>query len=296
MATKNIVKFLLRLVVAAAIIVGAVFLVSALTSKRDSEVILKASIKNEISVKYKSAYEGLLAKTETNTVKYIMISSCNKINDVLVEYYDYYLNMTSFEHKQNDSKRDQIVKKIEKLSTKIDDTSQSVKLLNTSGLGQNEYNLRWINATNNLVDQTKLMFEIDDLLQEYVYETNYQLTSTGIVNEAQLEMMKDYAKVAFDRNIANNVTEQESPTILVANEETSFAKVINKFFNRQKKNTNGSVETNFASEYMNIDLSLLTPFYAFNESEKQAYIASIEDVTERNLVDRVFQYMAQSSF
>ncbi len=147
-------------------------------------------------------------------------------------------------------------------------------------------------------EQIKCMFELDELLKNYVYEVNYGMTSTGIVREAQLEMMKDYSKAIFYDSIYGDELDNDSAkSNLTSNEETSFTKAYTKFKNKQELNINGDKETNFAWFYMKIDKQKLNSFYILNRAEKENYKNNIlDDVTEKTYFSALYNYLLEANY
>ena len=199
MAGKRIFKFLLRIAVVIAILLGIYFGISAINSNKNANVkIIEASQSAKITTKIGVAYNELVEIAENNSPQKFMVMRCNDITTALMEYYNHYLNLTCFENTSNSGNRDTIISKINTLSKWIDETDQ--RLDNTKKITGNntEKNKRFIKTLESYFEQTKVLIELDELLKNYVYTVNYGVVSTGIPFEAQLEMIKDYSKVVFN--------------------------------------------------------------------------------------------------
>lgn len=302
MAIKRIIKFILRLAVAAGIVVGAYFgIIAIFGGKYKVNMIANVARETKISTEAKSSTKTAdvsqdLQYSTNNYVLKIKISAMDDINDVLVEYFNYYINLSCFENHANEGKRAEIVKKIKEVDQIIDKTSEYMTLVVSANSGIKEQ--RVLLTAKQYAEQIKAMFELDELLKEYVYEVNYNMTSTGIVREAQLEMMKDYSKAIFYDSIYGEELEKTSAkSNLTLNEETSFTKTYTKFMNKQELNINGDKETTFAWFYMNIDKTKLNEFYVLNDTDKQFYKNnSLSEDTDKMYFNSLYNYLLEANY
>ncbi len=300
MATTRIVKFILKLAVAAAIVVGGFFGIKALVNAHNkNNLISNTSTSLNIS---KSVLETPTKFTEEEgrSSSYITNTKIGKIisiNAVLVDYFDYYVSLTPFEQKANESLRDEIVSKINELSNKIDTTKNSLNFINSTISSQSKEE-RIVYSANLYIEQTKLLFEIDEMLQKYVYEVNYGVSVTGIAYEAKLEMIKDYCKTAFNSWIVDKMerADELDGKLVDKDKETNFAKVLDKYFEKQDFDVNGDEEVHFSWYYMNIDKSKLNDFYKLNDAEKNDYKNSLSDETEWTYFSSLYKYLNRTSF
>ena len=302
MAIKRIIKFILRLAVAAGIVVGAYFGMTAIFGGNNKVNIIanvaresKISIKAKSSTKTQDASQNLKNNTNDYVLK-IKISAMDDINDVLVEYFNYYINLSSFENHPNEIKRSEVADKIREVVQKIDNTSECMTLVFSANSSIKEQ--RVLLTAKHYAEQIKSMLELDELLKDYVYQVNYGMSSTGIVKEAQLEMMKDYSKAIFYDSIYGEELEKNSAkSNLTLNEETSFTKTYTKFKNKQSLNINGDKETTFAWFYMNISKNKLNEFYVLNKTGKETYKNnSFENETDKMYLDSLYNYLLEANF
>lgn len=305
MTSKRIFKFALRILVVVLIVVGAFYLIKSITDKKNSNnLIANCALQNNLQQKTEQSTDGLLEKVGDNRVAYAIINNCKTINGVLVEYYNYYVNLTGFENAPDDSMQQQILKDISNLSKKIDNT---IELLNQAKNPQvasktEEVAKRVRNTTLSYIKQTEMFFNLDNLLKQYVYKINYQTDCTGSVYEAQLEMAKDYCFVAFTNGIKGHYDDSGIELILTSGEDSSFSSVIKKFNNRQKNNVNGDKELKFATNYYHIDATELTKFYSYNDAGKNGQINTMvaSDVADTKLMGTylkiLYEYICQGAY
>jgi hypothetical protein len=296
MAIKNIVKFLLKMAIAGAVLAGIIFLVIHFTSSKSSTDIVDKSYKNEIVAKYEASFDGLNEYAEPNSVKARLLGATNQINKVLVEYYNHYITLTGFE-KKSSAKKEIILNKMDTLLGQIAQTTNLLNLTKSQAIQNNEAEKtqRFNNTLDAYVKQTKTLFEIDDLLQEYVFETNYQSTYSGITYDTQLEMMKDFSKYVFDTDIYGQLDRSYVGQSISYAGENGFAKVVTKFLNRQKVEVNGDKETKFVDRYFNITNEYLNNYYS-KTNDAMDYISSVDDATMRNNLDALYKYLIQSAY
>lgn len=316
MATKRIVKFILKLAVAAAIVVGGFFGIKALfDAKNKNNLISETAISAKISEKVLNSATDLENKSDNYRTR-VKISTMQSINKVLVNYFDYYVTLTFFEQKPNEASREKIISKIKELSEKVDATKNSLQFINTS-LSTELKEQRIIYSANLYAEQTRLLFELDELLQKYVYEVNYAIDmaaiaeradiegldeyymeSSGIAYESKLEMMKDYCKTAFNTWIVNAIDKpgELSGELVNKDKQTNFAKVLEKYFDRQLFDVNGDEEVHFSWYYMNISKTKLNNFYRLNDADKSDFENTVSSETERKYFNSLYKYLSRTSF
>lgn len=292
---KNIIKFILRMAVVAGIVVGIVFAINHFTGRKDSLLISNKSVDSNIVERYVESATDVESYIESNTAKRKRIDALNKINTVLIEYYNHYLTNSIFENSKDEGFAKSIVKEIEILETKIDNTKYYMSLVKSNGISQTERDLRVNNVINFYLAQTEQLFKIDDMLKNYVYKVNYQTASPKSVYEVQLEMIKDYSKYVFDNEINGKINADNLGNALSSPQQNGFLKVYDKFMNRQKFSVNGDKETKLFDRYSSITNEYLTEFYN-HVFDQQGYIASVENESMKYNLDALYNYIMQSSF
>ena len=290
MAAKNIFKFFLKLIVAAGIVAGAYFGISALINSKDnSNQISTTSQGLNIVANLQNSGQSLASKSDYNTSAKLL--RLNDITNVLIDYYNHYVNLSSFENHSDNSAKEQIISKIKELDQKIKTTQNSLTLIDSSSNDTVKKQRIQISA-GYYINQTQAFFELDELLKDYVYKVNYNVSVSGIVYEAQLEMMKDYCKAMFDEYIVKAIgdTSVLSNLLVDKSNQTNFLAVLQKYFNKQELNVNSDTEVHFAWYYMNIDKSQLNGFYKLNHIEKSNYKNSFSE-TEKKYFDNLYNYL-----
>ncbi len=296
MAAKRIFKFILKMLVAAGIVVGAYFGISALVNKGGNpNSIIDASNKAEITTKMALSHKDLESSQVNLQTK---IDVLDKINVVLTDYYNYYLTLTPYKNYQQNKVTDGVViDKINELKNQIEVTTRYMAMTINVSDNASLKEQRVLLTAKEYEKQTKLLFEVDELLKQYVYESNYNLNGTGIVYEVQLEMIKDYSKAIFNFAIKDNIDYSIPDDVLREGDNnhttTSFIDVVYKFTNRQTLAVNGNVEVSFVQFYGEIDKMELNSFYLLNQSEKQTLVNSILDETKKMYFDSLLQYLKQ---
>ena len=297
MALKRIVKFVLQMAVAAAVLVGGYFLIKSWTTKNtDSERIAAATISEKFTAKVNESRDGIW-ENSTGSLKARM-NALDKINDVLLRYYDYYVKLSLFENKESASTRNQVLNKFDEMMEEVANTREYVRLFETSNDEVLPQRVRL--AAGAYVDQTKTFFELVELLKNHVYTSNYGLESTCVVYEAQLEMVKDYCKTAFYQGIYGKLDNVNVSDILTIDEPTSFSNTIEKFNEKYSsdntKNVNSTVEILFTKFYMMLDKTELANYYSYSSEDKVSYVESIEDQAQKLGFNYLQQYLLQEGF
>ena len=298
MALKRIIKFVLQMAFVAAVLVGGYFLIKSWTQKNtDSELIAATTISRNFTSEVNASKDGIW-ENSTGSLKSRM-NALNKINSVLLRYYDYYVKLSLFENEKSASTRNQVLSKFNEMMEMVADTKEYVKLFATSNSEVLPQRVRL--AAGAYVEQTKTFFELVELLKNHVYTANYGLQSTGVVYEAQLEMMKDYCKTAFTQGIYGKLDNVNSSDILTVDEETSFVRTLNKFNTKYSsdniKNVNSTVEIMFSKFYMSLEKDKLNTYYNYiSKNDKSNYVSAIEDQTQRLGFGYLQQYLLQAGF
>lgn len=301
MAIGRIVKFVLRLAVAAAVVVGGYFLIRHFTTKgANATEIIDKNQSQEIAVKYEESYEGLAGEAPANSPQKTRILTTDKINAFLLEYYDHYLTLTAFQSKESEELKNEILKKTESLADKIANTKkQLAKLKEAPNLpGYEDERAERLKVTANFYfEQTKEFFALDELLKDFVIATNYGSKNLFTIYEIQLEVVKDYAKYVFDNAIYGKFDEDSAGSLILDTSATSFTKVLEKFNNRQVVSRNSDKEAKLILRYPVIQKSeLLTYFSYVTVIEKAEYINSLENQTTRQAFEFLNDYLAQENY
>ena len=280
--------------VAAAIVVGAVFLIVHFTSpSTDATAIIDAAYETKFVEKYEKSYAGL-SSFSTSQSKKKVINLANKMNAFLIEYYEHYLTQSGFELQASGSKRSVILNKMDELLLQVDKTKEFLDLTKAGSVPQIEINKRFEKTAGFYLEQTKMLFELDGLMKDYVLEVNYQSGRLGSTYEMQLQMVMDYAKAIFDKEIYGHFDDSLGENVSSTRADR-FEAVLDKFNNRQKANSNSNVEVAFFLRYPVIDKQHLTEFYC-NTNDKQNYVYSIENETTHDALVFLLNYINQSSF
>lgn len=282
------------MIVAAGIVAGAVFLIVYFTSPHsNATAIANASYETNFVEKYEKSYVNL-SNYATSASKKKVINLTNKINEFLLEYYSHYLTQSNFENKIVDAKRNVVINKTNELLEKVSKTTEFLGLTKASSVPQVEIDKRFEKTAGFYLEQTKLLFELDNLIKEYVDEANYQSNTVRSTYEVQLQMVKDYAKCIFDNEIYGHFYDTLGANISSTRAD-SFEAVLEKFNSRQKVESNSTVEVRFYLTYPTIEASYLNDFY-LSTNDKQNYAYSIENETMRYAVVYLLNYINQSSF
>ena len=293
MAAKRIFKFILKMIVAAAIVVGAYFGISAIANRGGNpNNIIDVSNSENISVKLVSSHDGLQSEDANLQTK---INVLDNINIVLLDYYNYYMMLTPYKNYPSTVGDDVLINKIKELSNQINSTSRfnlmtKVSVTNNATLKEQ----RILLTAKEYAKQTKLLFEVNELLRQYVYESNYNLSSTGVVYEAQLEMIKDFAKAIFNYGLDEKIDITVPENVLQSGENTSFLSTFNKFRNRQSLAVNGNLEVSFVKFYNEMSKEDLSSFYILSLSEKQIVVNNKSE-RQKMYFNSLLEYIKQDN-
>ena len=294
MAAKRIVKFIIKMIVTAGIVVGAYFGISALVNKPNTNNIINASTNVSLVTKLQESHTDVVSDNVNLQPK---IDVLDKINIAMLDYYDYYISLTPFKKYNSDISEGAIINKIDELSKQVELTTRYNTSINSStnnALKQEKVLL----TAKEYAKQTKLLFELNDLLKRYIYQGCYNLTSTGIVYEAQLEMIKDYSRAVFNFAIEDKINYNIPENILkegnIEHTSASFIDVMYKFNDRQTLAVNGNVEVSFVQYYDKMDKTELNSFYLLNNTQKEEKVShGIDDITKKMYFDSLLQYLKQ---
>lgn len=299
MAVKRIVKFVLKMVVAAAVVVGGYFLIKHFTSKSESATdIINKSQTQEIAVNYQNSYDGLINSATANTPQRTRIYQTNNINKLLLEYYNHYMTLTGFQSKNSDATKNEIIKQMENLLEQTKITKSHLDTLKSTPDSANyeaEKNERLRVVANDYFEQTKMFFELNDTLKNYVIQTNYGSENLFTVYEMQLEIVKEYAKYVFEQEIYGKYNESSGGALITSTNSTSFSSVLEKFNQRQVANRNSREETRLFLRYSVIEKADLYNYFS-HISDKAEYINSIENQTKKQAMEFLHNYLLQDKF
>ena len=309
---KNIIKFILQMVVTVCIVVGAVFLCMNLTNKNSNAVIIaNTSYDYKISKKLYDSHKNFASIVEQNNqndfqnkANLDVVKAVVAVSDVLEEYYSYYITLTCFENATESNLRNSIVEKIQTLNQNIDKSIKFLSQVNSANSSNyTEKNARIINLFNSLCSQTETLFDTCSLLKQYVGIVNYNKVACTSKTEAVLEMAKDYAKVVFDSEIKGNVNVSKPINLIKEATSTSFNIVMQKTLNMGAED--GSLtEIDFVYNYSKINTTYLTQFYSKTSAEKSLYVSNLDNFmgtapdneTEEQLAKRTANAQEQKTY
>jgi hypothetical protein len=287
---KRTIKFILKLAVATIILLVVVFGICKLTEQNTNNLqIVEMSQKSEISQNLTNSYYGIYGISTNNENYYRESDLANsdvilglvKVSNVLETYYDYYITLTVFENNPNAELKNSLISKIQELQQNIKETSRLYTNVKSQIATDNyeQINIRITRMFDAFCTQTTTLFEVCDLLKDYVYEVNYGTENCSHTYEAVLEIMKDYSKVAFDSDINKNI-QGSSLSILNESEANSFSSVYTKFIAMTGVDSNSNEEAFITRNYMSMKAEYKTKYYQSKSANKDKYIESVENFTE----------------
>ena len=271
---SRVIKFLLKMIIAAGIVVGVIFLVSYFISpKADATKISRTESEYNLSQKIENSYSGF-KRTDDTIVKSVvdmmpeapsqyfantktdMLPASKKVSDVFVAYYQYYVSASCYVNKDNSKWQSSIIGQMQKLNAQVDKTIEYLEFMDKYAKVKN-YNTSYYSNDNvffarldkwveSYQKQTEILMNLTEELRKYVCETNYQ---TGIAEfkyagEAKLEIVKDYAKAVFVDALNGKLkTEAEINPILRDETGASFENTYQKFIAK----INSTVSPDFAN-------------------------------------------------
>ena len=152
---KNIIKFILKMVVTVCLVVGVIYVAMWLTRKDKNQTqIIDASYKYNIEQKIPDSFANLSTIVSENNQKTFsgqkpsqnVVDSTIKVNLLLKEYYSHYIPLTSFENQADQNTKQAIIKKLELLNEKIKNTTVALNNVNSwAGTDYSQKNIRIVN-------------------------------------------------------------------------------------------------------------------------------------------------------
>ena len=256
---KNIIKFILKMVVTVCLVVGVIYVAMWLTRKDKNQTqIIDASYKYNIEQKIPDSFANLSTIVFENNQKTFsgqkpsqnVVDSTIKVNLLLKEYYSHYIPLTSYENQADQNTKQAIIKKLELLNEKIGNTTVALNNVNSwAGTDYSQKNIRIVNMFNDLCEQTGVLFDVCDLLKDYVYKVNYQTEICTNKAEATLETAKNYAKIVFDAELNGNIYLTKTTANISDATELGFNRVMTKALNMSgEKGT--AIEYNFVINFV----------------------------------------------
>ena len=288
---KKIIKWILQLVVCAAIVVGLVFGIKALVKKDLNNMQLVNSSNNlNISQKLNNSTAGFVDKVVAlsysggDKVNEDVSKSLEKINNVLTDYYNYYIDLTAFAY-QNVANIN-LEADLNALSNTLNTSIQYLNDAKVSGINADETNKRLIKAYNALSQQVETLFKTCENLKTYVYVNVYKTEVCSHNNEAVLEVLKDCAKVVFEKEIKNCSNASNGLELVNSAENLSFNKLYDNYIARSEINSNTEEEIKFMAYYMQLKDEFKQEYYSKSLADKNTYIA--DEINFQILNDEVF--------
>src|SRR5574344_460429 len=298
---KNVLKFVLRIVVTVAIIGGIVFGITWIVNPHtDPNKLCSVSAEKDINASMCSLLNGeksiynIVDRTSnknfisTTKVDSSKISDCDNINIVLIDYYHYYINLTCFENKTDSGAKKAIESKINELVGKIKTTQAKLAIAYSAnedaGLEVNE-RLKYV--ANAYDSQTQCFIQLDDMLKSYVQNVNYKTNTYNYVVEAQLEMMKEYSKAVFSESLKGKFYDGSVPNALLTdNSQNSFTKVFTKFttiYDKKTVDVNSYVEIALFDAIRTAKVNYLQEY--FKSTAKSTYANDINNFVSTTATD-----------
>lgn len=284
---KNIVKFMLRMVVAAVILFVVVYGIIWVTKPKDSkEDLLKLSTEKDIPLNIAMSTNNFPDKVSSNAytgedkVNYTMTEYLVSINALLRLYYNHYIELTAYVSNNDNSLSADISNYINTLDGNIAQTEKYMAMVNSadvSQIGVKSMNDRLKKVYTALSTQTETLFKVCDALKTYVYKTNYQTEKCGHVDEALFEVFKDYSRQVYFNELKDNFNKAKStPMIDDTTSSTSFYSVCKKIARRYENSVldkNDVVETRFVMSYMDIKKEFVNEYFKqIGDADKLNYI------------------------
>ena len=284
---KNIVKFMLRMVVAAVILFAVVYAIVWVTKPKDNtDDLLKLSNNYDISNEIGNSFFGFSSKVSSNSayvgndkVLYQTALYLGETNTLLRVYYNHYISLTAYVSNQDNSLAADVSNYIKQLADNISQTKKYMQLVNSadvSKIGESAMNERLKKVYTALSAQTETLLKTCDALKTYVYKTNYQTEKCAHVEEALLEVVKDYTRQVYFEELKNNFNKATPTPLIDDTSSTSYTSVCRKFGTRYQYlslDKNDVVETRFVMSYMDIKKEFVNEYFKqTNDTEKTNYI------------------------
>lgn len=253
------IKFVLKMIVAAGIVVGIVFLVSYfVTPKSDATKISKTETELNLVQKIQNSYEGF-NKSSSVVVKGIVdlmpegtppadqypeffktktLPASKDVSDIFVVYYQYYVSISNYATKEDVALQSKIIEQMQALNTQANKTIEYLDFIDKYKKAKNYtaedtvFYARLDKWVASYQKQTEILMDLAENLRKYVYQTNYQtdLTEFRYTGETKLEIAKDYAKAVFVDALNKKLkTDKTLHLILQDASSTNFLKTYEKF-------------------------------------------------------------------
>lgn len=257
---NRVVKFIIKMVVTACIVVGAIFGISVLvTPKYDKDKIVNAEKSYNLVEKFEKSFSGYtegektvhgivdmmpdspsqyFANTKTET-----LPASKKVNDVFIVYYQYYLSNSNFLKAENKSLQSKILREMNDLNKQVDVTIEKLNYIDNFAKRNNYSSSAYSNSDEffkaldkwlaSYQKQTELVIQVVEDLRLYVCESNYatSVDDYKYIGEVKLEICKDYAKTVYVDALKGKIKSQATLSpILTDTSFSSFRAVYIKFY------------------------------------------------------------------
>jgi len=323
---KKVLKFIIKMLITAGIIVGVVFLVSYfVTPKTNAAKITKTESDYNLVSKIQKSFDGF-KREDNSTVKDIVtimpetpsqypsftksdnLPASKKVSDIFVVYYQYYVSTSAYIKKDNNGLQSNIIGQMQKLSSQVDKTIEYLdfvdKYVKTKNYSTSNYSndnvffARFDKWVESYQKQTFMLMNLVDDLRQYVCDTHYQssVNDYAYTGEVKLEVVKDYAKAVFVDALNEKIKDGTAVNpILKDGSNASFLSVYSKFVS-----TIESIESpDFAKLFVDSNKGYeLRMFQSYGEIEKTNLFNSKFDIAssdEQNLVAGFYQLSSDYS-
>lgn len=286
---KNIIKFVLRLAVAAAIVVGIIFGVSYLIQpKFDAAKITKAESEYNIVEKLEKSYIGFEKNSVMNLslaeiipdfpsqysadTKNTTLPASKKVSDILSVYYQYYLSLSGYIRSADNNYQGSVLNQMEKLNNQLDKTIEYLEFANAYARSKTLYLQNYSDDpvffaradkyVESYQKQTSLLIKLVEDMRKYVCKTNYKSNAADFryAGEVKLEVLKDYAKTLFLDELNGKLKEMGVGPMLSDSSETSFTKTYEKFIAKVVNTTKPNIKSLFADSNKQAELRMFQTY------------------------------------
>ena len=136
---KRALKFVLRMVVTVVIVVGVIYC-AMLLSDRDKQntQIVSLSQSLNISTSYTNSYTDIVSIVQANNqntfadkANDVIVKGAVDVANLLVDYYDHYVVLTSFENSADGNLKQNIIDKMQALDGKVKNTTKLLAQVNS---------------------------------------------------------------------------------------------------------------------------------------------------------------------
>lgn len=278
---KKALKFILRMIVTVVIVVGVIYGAMWISGRdKQNTQIVNLSQSLNISTTYKNSYQDIVATVQANNqntfddkASDVVVKGAVDVANFLVDYYDHYVVLTSFENSADGNLKQNIVSKIETVDAKIKNTKKLLGQVNScSPTNFVEKNKRIKNMFAALCDQNNEMFQLCSLLKTYVYKANYQSQVCTSKTEAVFEVAYDFAKKIFETEIVQNINLSKGLAYLSSSVGTDFYKVLAL---TKTPATHSQIEINFIASYFKIEKTFAGAYFLLNTQQKAEYVQTL---------------------